>query len=412
MCATGLTAENANSPLTPTSQRPSFPQKPAYATSRAISDACTPEEKNLLIGLGNILSWGGMMLLCCRENKLPKTGLGTLCTQIAATTLQFGKPYEELDFRRLSQGKPSLFQTGTGTCARQISRDMKTLCAAGLVHRLVRSGKSNLYALDPKRLSAFIQKILAEHKADESSNARHLRSMWADKAVPYLHVLEELSQKILAFSRVTGRNSKEIIEGIRSTAAQFMAIARKTATAVEKKVTEKVDVAVNAFYESTPSAMPDTDEPTNAQCNKWRAEPLFDRKGHGNGRAGLALWERYARDYAYPDFESPVTGVLIGKMRHYLEELRTGRDRTEEEVRAHIERVLKAWNIPNGYQREFKAPSKFGGERTCTVSIVPFFDAFYNERARITSLLFAFDPVLEVENQDGEIPDCWKYEQL
>ena len=74
--------------------------------------------------------------------------------------------------------------------------------------------------------------------------------------------------------------------------------------------------------------------------------------------------------------------------------------------------MLKLWNVPNGYQREFKAPSKFGGERPCAVSFVPFFDSFYAERARITSLLFAFDPEPAVKNQDGENPDCWKYEQL
>jgi hypothetical protein len=342
-----------------------------------------------------------MMLLCCHKNGLPKTGLGTLCTQIAATTLQFGKPYEELDFRRLSQGKPSLFQAGTHKSTRQISRDMKILCASGLVHRLVRSGKSNLYALAPERIVAFIKKMLAECKADESSYARYLHNMWTKKVAPYLHVLEKLGQKILAFAQVTGRNSKEIIAGIRTTAAQFMAVARKTVTATTQKVTEKVEAVVNGFYGSVINATPSKDEPTATKRNKFRTEPLFSKAGKPNGRGGLAWWEKLAQDHVSEHFVEKVTGKTIGQMKKYLTELRADGDRTDEQIVEHITTLMKCWQRPMGHGRDYNVPSKFGGTRTVQLIMYPDFDVFFNDRFPITRLLFATAVASEVQNTGG-----------
>ena len=140
-------------------------------------------------------------------------------------------------------------------------------------------------------------------------------------------------------------------------------------------------------------------------------QPLFDQKGRGNGRAGLALWVKCARDHVDPVFESAMTGTLIGKMRHYLEELRAG-DRTDDQIREHISGILDRWLMPQGRLREYQVPSKFGGERTCTLTLAPDFDVFYNERVRITRLLFGFAPVSVVNHKGGEIPDSCKFEQL
>lgn len=278
---------------------------------------------------------------------------------------------------------------------------MKTLCASGLVHRLARSGESILYGLAPERIVAFIQKMLAERKVDESNDARYLHSMWTEKVTPYLHVLEKLGQKILAFAQVTGRNSKEIIAGIRTIAAQFTEIARNTVTAVTQNVSKRVETVVNGPDESTTKATPRIDEPTASKRNKLRTEPLFNKAGKPNGRAGLAWWEKLAQDHVSEHFVEKVTGKTIGQMKKYLTELRADGDRTDEQIVEHITTLMKCWRRPMGHGRDYDVPSKFGGTRMIQLVMYPDFDLFFNDRFQITRLLFACARASEVQNTGG-----------
>lgn len=376
--------------------------KRGYEVSAAIRELINPNERTLLVGIGNIMSIasGDLLRAFCLEHGLKSIGQYEICSQIVRSTLLYGKPYEELEFRRLSQGKVQLMQSGTGTSERQISRDMSKLCSVGLVHRISRQGGSNILALNIDKLIDFIRRHLVKYEKCKGNDFVYMRELWKEKISPYEQHITQLARKVADFANVTANKTKAIIAELRSCAMRLAAMAEEKIVQPVQKAKATAMAGLEEMVAEAKASITATDV---AKRDRRCGEPLFDRKGRGNGRAGLALWEKHARDYVTDLFHAKVTGKMIGQMKKYLEELRS-EGKTEEQISEHIMALMKSWRRPLGHGREYNVPSKFGGTRKCMLGMVPDFESFFNDRTQITRLLFANALASEVQNIGGNEP--------